>query len=310
MKDNEYQMKIQTEKEKEALQFLNRNYHKPEMSDEQLKNLQLKIEEAKSENKRKRVQNKWIKFAATAAAFIMVFIMLPNTSPSIAYAMEQIPVLRSIVKAVTFRDYKYEDTRHRADIDVAKLKVEQITADKELQKKLEHTIDNINEEVEKITDEIIEHFETYMHDEMGYQDIMVKSEVLKTTQNYFTLKLMCYQGSGSGYQWNYYYTIDLTTGERLELKDIFKEKSDYTTRISNDIKRQMREQMEADENNMYWLDSEIDGWNFKTITEETSFYINEKDNIVICFNEGDVAPMYMGTVEFEIPSEVVSDIRK
>lgn len=310
MKDNEYQMKIQTEKEKEALQFLNRNYHKPEMSDEQLKNLQLKIEEAKSENKRKRVQNKWIKFAATAAAFIMVFIMLPNTSPSIAYAMEQIPVLRFIVKAVTFRDYKYEDTRHRADIDVAKLKVEQITADKELQKKLEHTIDNINEEVEKITDEIIEHFETYMHDEMGYQDIMVKSEVLKTTQNYFTLKLMCYQGSGSGYQWNYYYTIDLTTGERLELKDIFKEKSDYTTRISNDIKRQMREQMAADENNMYWLDSEIDGWNFKTITEETSFYINEKDNIVICFNEGDVAPMYMGTVEFEIPSEVVSDIRK
>lgn len=310
MKDNEYQMKIQTEKEKEALQFLNRNYHKPEMSDEQLKNLQLKIEEAKSENKRKRVQNKWIKFAATAAAFIMVFIMLPNTSPSIAYAMEQIPVLRFIVKAVTFRDYKYEDTRHRADIDVAKLKVEQITADKELQKKLEHTIDNINEEVEKITDEIIEHFETYMHDEMDYQDIMVKSEVLKTTQNYFTLKLMCYQGSGSGYQWNYYYTIDLTTGERLELKDIFKEKSDYTTRISNDIKRQMREQMEADENNMYWLDSEIDGWNFKTITEETSFYINEKDNIVICFNEGDVAPMYMGTVEFEIPSEVVSDIRK
>ena len=117
-------------------------------------------------------------------------------------------------------------------------------------------------------------------------------------------------GSGSGYQWNYYYTIDLTTGERLELKDIFKEKSDYTTRISNDIKRQMREQMEADENNMYWLDSEIDGWNFKTITEETSFYINEKDNIVICFNEGDVAPMYMGTVEFEIPSKVVSDIRK
>lgn len=310
MKDNEYQMEIQTEKEKEALQFLNRNYHKPEMSDEQLKNLQLKIEEAKSENKRKRVQNKWIKFAATAAAFIMVFIMLPNTSPSIAYAMEQIPVLRSIVKAVTFRDYKYEDTRHRADIDVAKLKVEQITADKELQKKLEHTIDNINEEVEKITDEIIEHFETYMHDEMDYQDIVVKSEVLKTTQNYFTLELMCYQGSGSGYQWNYYYTIDLTTGERLELKDIFKEKSDYTTRISNDIKRQMREQMEADENNMYWLDSEIDGWNFKTITEETSFYINEKDNIVICFNEGDVAPMYMGTVEFEIPSEVVSDIRK
>ena len=28
------------------------------------------------------------------------------------------------------------------------------------------------------------------------------------------------------------------------------------------------------------------------------------------FNEGDVAPMYMGTVEFEIPAEVLSAIRK
>ena len=50
--------------------------------------------------------------------------------------------------------------------------------------------------------------------------------------------------------------------------------------------------------------------NFKTITDETSFYVNEKDNVVICFNEGEVAPMYMGAVEFEIPADVLSDIRK
>lgn len=32
--------------------------------------------------------------------------------------------------------------------------------------------------------------------------------------------------------------------------------------------------------------------------------------MVVGFNEGDVAPMYMGTVEFEIPAEALSDIRK
>ena len=41
--------------------------------------------------------------------------------------------------------------------------------------------------------------------ETDYQEIIVKSNVLATTQDYFTLKLFCYQGAGSGYQWNYYF---------------------------------------------------------------------------------------------------------
>ncbi len=56
----------------------------------------------------------------------------------------------------------------------------------------------------------------------GYQDIMIKHEVINTTDDYFTLKLMCYQAAGSGYEMDYYYTIDLKTGERLALKDLLK----------------------------------------------------------------------------------------
>ena len=138
----------------------------------------------------------------------------------------------------------------------------------------------------------------------------VKSEILTATADYFTLKLLCYQGAGSGYQWNYYYTIDLNTGKRLQLKDVFAEGADYITPISEAIKEQMQAQMDADENVYYWLDDEIEEWNFKSVTDETSFYINENGNVVIGFNEGDVAPMYMGAVEFEIPGDVLNDIRK
>ena len=110
---------------------------------------------------------------------------------------------------------------------------------------------------------------------------------------------------------NYYYTIDLNTGERLQLKDLFYEGADYITPISENIKEQMKEQMAADENKIYWLDDpEVPEWNFEHITDETAFYLNENGNIVISFNEGDVAPMYMGVVTFEIPDEVVRDIRK
>ena len=70
-------------------------------------------------------------------------------------------------------------------------------------------------------------------------------------------------------------------------------------------------QKSADENKMYWLDdAEVEEWNFKQITDDTAFYLNEKGNIVISFDEGDVAPMYMGVVTFEIPEDVVKDIRK
>lgn len=310
MTDRMFETDDQTKKEKEALQSLSKNYHKPEMSKKQFEELQKKMEEAKNDNRRKRLQSRLVKLASTAAAFLAVFIILPNVSSSIAYAMEQVPVIRSIVKAVTFRNYEYEDTRHKAEINVAKLTVEQLTSDTKLQKKLEHTIDKINAEIKEITNEIQAQFEDSLQEEAGYQDVIVKNEVLNTTEDYFTLKVICYEGSGSGYERDYYYTIDLNTGERLQLSDIFEENSDYIARISDNIKAQMKQQMAADEEKIYWLDSEYDEWNFKTITDETAFYINEANNIVICFDEGEVGPMSMGTVAFEIPSEVIRDIRK
>ena len=91
---------------------------------------------------------------------------------------------------------------------------------------------------------------------------------------------------------------------------MFAEGADYITPISEAIKEQMQAQMDADENVYYWLDDEIEEWNFKSVTDETSFYINENGNVVMGFNEGDVAPMYMGAVEFEIPGDVLNDIRK
>ena len=293
-----------------GLQNLKREYLKPKMSEEQLRKLQKKMEEAKRMNRANRNKKRMIRLAAAAAALAGIFVILPNTSAGIAHAMEQIPVIGSLVEVVTFRDYSYETERNVADIEVPEVKVADQPEDSQIQENLNRTTEQINAEIQEITDKLIEEFEENLDEEMGHQDIMVKSEVLTTTEEYFTLKLICYQGAGSGYAWNVYYTIDLNTGERLALKDLFQEGADYITAISENIKEQMQAQMDADENVYYWQHDEIEDWNFKAITDETSFYLNEKDNVVIGFNEGDVAPMYMGTVEFEIPAEVLEGIRK
>ncbi len=299
----------------EIIQLLKEEYEKPQMSQEQLGELRAKMKEADRMNNKERRNAKFIRLVAAAAVLVGIFMILPNTSAAVANAMEQIPVIGQLVKVVTFRDYEYETDRNMADIKVPEIKPDIQIEDGQINnsdalENLEHTTEEINAEIQEITDKLIAEFEANLEYEEGFQDIIVKSEVLSTTDDYFTLKLICYQGAGSGYEWNYYYTIDLNTGERLKLKDLFKEGADYITPISENIKEQMQEQMDNDENVFYWLHDDIEDLNFKSITDETSFYLNEKDNVVIGFNEGDVAPMYMGTVEFEIPAEVLSDIRK
>lgn len=311
MSDKKYEADEQIGLLEKQLQGVKKEYRSHQMTKAQEEQIYQKIREAKQMDTGIKKQSALIKLLpVAAAAAIGIFIILPNTSATIAHAMEQIPVIGSLVKVVTFRDYEYESDRNMADIEVPEIKPELAAQDNALQENLDRTTAEINAEIQTITDNLIKEFEDNLKSEWGYQDVVVKSEVLATTPDYFTLKLICYQGAGSGYQWNYFYTIDLKTGERLKLKDIFKEGADYITPISENIKRQMQERMDADENVYYWLNDEIEEWNFKAITDETSFYLNEKGNVVIGFNEGDVAPMYMGTVEFEIPADVLDGIRK
>lgn len=285
-------------------------YQRQGMPGPQLEKLLRRMEESGKAEQRERNRKRAAGAAVMAAAFMGIFVLLPNTSASIAHAMEQIPVIGQLVEAVTFRNYSYETERNMADIEVPEIKVTGQEGNEEIQEKLNRTVEDINAEITEISDRLIAGFEDNLKGEEGYQDVVVKGEVLASTQDYFTLKLFCYQGAGSGYQWNYYYTIDLKTGERLELKELFREGADYITVISENIKQQMQAQMDADESVAYWLDHDIEEWNFKEITDETSFYLNEEGNVVIGFNEGDVAPMYMGAVEFEIPSDVLQTIRK
>lgn len=308
---------------KKGINDLKNEYEEICMSDLQIDAFKKSIERAKKDNRRKKSARVW-KLAGTAVAAVFIaFIILPNTSPVVAHAMEKIPLIGGAVKVVTFRDYNYESETELADIEVPQLVTADVGAEDggvaytqdmdggtPIAFTLEESVDEINYEIEVLTKQIIEEFEANVREEQGYQEVIVDYEVICTTEQYFTLKLIHYMGSGSGTQWNYYYTIDLTTGERMVLANLFADEADYITPISEEIKRQMREQMEEDENIYYWLDDEIEEWNFKEITEETQFYINENNNVVISFNEGDVAPMYMGVVTFEIPAEVLVDIRK
>ena len=310
MKDNIMDFESCKEQSEEVLQALQKEYLEPQMSEEQLNRLKMRMEVAKQENRKDRNRIRVTRLATTAAALLIAFIALPNMSPTIAYAMERMPIIGQFVKVVTFRNYEYEDEQHSAEVEIPELVTDAELQNEDFQNVLGNTTDEINAEIQEITRKLLDEFVDHMRNELGYKELVVKSEVVTTAPTYFTLKLSCYQGEASGYEYDYFYTVDLTTGERLKLADIFVEKADYITLISENIKEQMKNQMAKDDVVVYWLEDEIEEINFKAITEETSFYINENNNVVIIFNEGEVAPMYMGVVEFEIPADVLKEIRK
>lgn len=319
------------EKEKIELNELKEEYDAPQMNEQQLEMMKAGIRKAKME-KRRMDMNKKRKMVSAAAVAAVMMVALPNMSEQAAYAMSEIPVIGKLVDVVTFRDYQYEDERHKADVRVPELVPEQMTAEKsegasETEKnavsaeakdaadqraeQLQKSAEEINAEIRSLTDRIVTEFEADMKDQEGYQDVLVKHEIVQTGADYFTLRLICYQEAGSGSQWDYYYTIDLKTGERLALNDLFRDGADYITAISENIKDQMRARMAEDDSLLYWVDyTEVPEWNFEAITAETEFYVNAENNVVISFDEGEVAPMYMGVVTFEIPAEVTEPLRK
>lgn len=267
-------------------------------------NLKERMEEAvmRAKESKKRIRKvRMIRMAGSAAAVFAVLLILPNTSRTAAAAMQQIPVLGEFFKVVTIREYQVDEDRYQADVKVPEVVPEENKEiSDETAQQAKETADAINFDIQQVTDELIEEFKSTMEEfEDGYGDILVDSQVLTDDEKWFSLDLVLYQGAGSGYERHRHYTIDKTTGKKAMLSDFFGEA--YVDTISDEIKKQMRQRMAEDENVTYWIDNQdIPEWNFQSIAEDQDFYVNKDGDVVVCFNEYEVAPGYMGCVEFVI----------
>lgn len=273
------------------------------------------IEESDQYEGEKMKSNKisaWKKFALTAAAVLAVLIVTPNISPAAAKALAKVPVIGSVVKVFTFRKYEDSTEHTQIDLDVPCITIDEtpeMTAAPDEQIKND-TENQINADIEQTAQKMMDEYRETLEKEDSNISISMDYEILSTTDSFFTLKLNCFKALGGGYEWNKFYTVDRITGRQMELKDLFEDGADYVSVISENILEQMKTQMEEDENLIYFLDSPVASDNFTQIKEDQNFYINAGNHLVIAFDEYEVAPGYMGTVEFEIPDEVLEPVRK
>lgn len=237
-----------------------------------------------------------------AFAMLAVFVILPNVNPTVAYAMYEIPLLGKLFEVVTVREYEYADETHEAEIKTPKIIVEEAEAE---------SVDKLNEESQRLVDQIIEEFEKNLEEE-SYQGLYVDYEVLCDTEDWFTLKLSVSEVTASSDQYFKFYHIDKQSGKAVELCDLFQDKA-YIDAISENIRIQMVKQMEESEDDtvVYWTETICEDENlFYEIEPNQNFYFNTQNELVIVFDKYVVGPGSMGCPEFIIPYEIYGEYLK
>ena len=289
----------------ERLSKMNQEYHEIPIPAELRNRVNAGIRVAKKERKKYKTINFTKTAGGAVAAALIAITVMANSGANIAHAMAKIPVIGAIAEVVTFREYQDSTNQMYADVKVPEVEVKNDdgTVNQE-------STDAINQSIQEYTDEIIAQYQADVEaaDGQGYQAVDLDYQVITDSERLFSIRFDKLVIMASGNETVKIYHIDKKTGELINLSGIFKEGVNYIDPISENIRKQMKEQMAADENVTYWLDSDTPEWDFKSITADTTFYINEEGRLVIVFDEGEVAPMSMGSVEFTIPTEVIQDI--
>ncbi len=290
------------------LEEMRQDYENIRIPEELRERVEAGIRQAKEEKQMKKKSKALVytgRVAGGVVAAMLVITVMANSGAAIAHAMSKIPVIGAIAEVVTFREYESSEKNMEADI-----KIPEVSVKNEDGTVNEETTQKINKSIQEYTDEIIAQYEADVEAAggEGHMDVELDYSVITDNDRLFSIRFDQLLVMASGTQMVKIYHIDKQTGEMINLAGLFKEGADYVTAVSENIKEQMREQMAADEMIAYWVDSEVPEWDFQSVNDDTTFYVNEAGKLMIVFDEYEVAPGYMGSVEFEIPTEVVEDL--
>lgn len=109
-----------------------------------------------------------------------------------------------------------------------------------------------------------------------------------------------YSGAAHGMPLQNYYFVDIITGKFYELKDLFKEGSDYKTPINEIISEKIKEDIAAEEY-IYFEDQ------FTGISDAQYFYLTD-DSVIIYFYPYDIAAYAAGFPEFTVTFEQLDEV--
>lgn len=256
------------------------------------------------ENRRRTIFRRMKVISASTAASLVVFAAGINMSPVFADTVSQIPVLGKIVNVLTIKQYNLDEDNYNANIKVPSIVG---LENKELENSLNEKYLTENK---KLYEDFISDIEQLKKEGGGHMGVDSGYIVKTDTEKILSVARYVVNTAASSSTTMKYDTIDKESELLITLPSLFKNE-EYIDIISQEIKKQMLEQNKADENRHFWIeeieDSDFTGL-FEKISKEQNFYINADNKLVISFDKYEVAPGYMGILEFEIPTEIISNL--
>ena len=253
-------------------------------------------ENKKIENNKKDWRRNMKKWYASAAAVGLIIVSV-NASSTFATSLENIPVIGNIIKIVNFNNYRI----NKDGMDVS-ISLPEVSSDsKDLEYKL-------NKEFEKEGKEAYKKYEAEVaklekEGKTTHKSADIWSETIAENDKTASIAIYNTEIEASAATSRKIYNINKEDKTVLTLEGMFGN-NDYVDVLSKNILSQMKERTKKDSNDVYFVDN-----TFK-IKKDQPFYINDKGELVICFDEYEVAPGSAGLVEFVIPSNIVSKLMK
>jgi len=283
-------MKKQDDHRREPMEMWKEEYDQIPVPQEARDRIEAGIMRARLEKNRSDRMKNMKRTGVTAAALVLTFGIAVNASPVVAQAMDGIPVIGSIARVVTIRNYN-ESTDNGMMADISVPQIDGNVA--------------ANAEMDAYAKELIARYEkevvAQLGQEEGHYALESSYEVVSDNDKYVSIRINTVETMASGAEFVKIFTVDKATGQTVSLKD-YLNSPEKLEAVSQNIKDQMAAQMAEDEGKVYFTEGEVGG--FTGLTGDENFYLNEAGELVIVFGEYEVAPGYMGTVSFTIPKDV------
>lgn len=253
------------------------------------------------------------KIAGTSvAAAGLGIVLLANSSAGIAHAMDKIPVIGAIAHVVTFRNYTDTEGNFEANVEIPKIQADGLdhpTSDTTPSDGKQTDIFlGANRSIEEYAQQLIDMYEHDLKESEGEGNYTLEStyDVVYESDKMLSLRINSLVIMAGGNEFVKIFHVDKTDGSLLTLTDLIPDGQKTLKKINKEILSQMHAQMKKDDTISYFIKSKEEPYGFDTVSEDTNFYLNQKGELVIVFDEYEVAPGFMGVVEFTIPTDVVS----
>jgi hypothetical protein len=249
----------------------------------------------------------WRPMALAAACALILFVVAINAMPAVAESLEEVPVLGPVVRVLTFASYRLEEQGVKARIDIAQITgLENVELEEAINAELRADGQALLEQFHRDVAELKARFgeqETIHITFETYYDVKCANDEV------FSLQVEYFWAAGGSDTQRKFYNIDQRTGELITLDALFVDGSDYLTVINDYLIAQMRAETREDGRSIYWVNDDDAAMDrFTGIRADHGFYISEAGKLVIAFDKYEVAPGYVGTPEFEIPTELIAEM--